>query len=36
MTETATLILLLAGVLLGISFTLACLITVFTMLFKDT
>jgi len=36
MTETASLIVLLAGVLLGISFTLACLITVFTMLFKDT
>jgi len=34
--ETAALILLLAGILLGISFTLACLLTVFTMLLKDT
>lgn len=34
--ETASLIILLAGILLGISFTLACLMTVFTMLFNDT
>jgi hypothetical protein len=34
--ETASLILLLAGILLGVSFTLACLLTVFTMLLKDT
>jgi hypothetical protein len=34
--ETAALILLLAGILLGISFTLACLIAIVVKVFKDT
>lgn len=36
MTETASLILLLAGILLGVSFTLACLIAIVVKVFKET
>ena len=36
MIETATFVILLAGILLGISFTLACLITVIIKVFKES